>query len=71
MKKRFLCKIGIHDWQYTPAVYRSAQEERLALAEKDATRTCRCCPKTQVEDRHCLGFNPPEYVSTWRPAPLN
>lgn len=27
---RLLCKVGIHQWQYTPAVYDSEQNERLA-----------------------------------------
>lgn len=63
---RLRCRFGIHNWQYTPAVYTSEQNERLALPETPATRACQCCPKKQVEDRHCLGLNPPEYAVTWR-----
>lgn len=64
-RRRFLCRIGIHKWEYTPAVYRSEQEQRLAIPDKAATRKCTCCPAKQVEDIHCLGLNPPEYVSNW------
>jgi len=61
----------MHDWDYTPAVYRSVQDERLAIPEKAATRSCRCCPASQVEDKHCLGLNPPEYTSSWRSQPAS
>lgn len=63
---RFLCMLGFHKWQYTPAVYDSVQDERLALPSSPATRKCQCCPAKQVEDKHCLGLNPPEYSITWR-----
>jgi hypothetical protein len=63
---RLRCMIGMHDWEYTPAVYNNPQEERLALPAVPATRKCRCCPVKQVEDKHCLGLNPPEYSVSWR-----
>ena len=63
---RLRCRIGIHAWKYTPAVYSSAQNERLALPESPATRSCSCCPAKQVEDKQCLGLTPPEYSVTWR-----
>lgn len=68
---RLWCRLGFHRWQYTSAVYRTEQEERLAIPEKAATRTCSCCPARQSEDKHCLGLNPPEYVSTWRAQPAS
>lgn len=63
---RLRCRVGIHDWRYTSAVYSSEQNERLALPDSPATRTCCCCPAKQVEDKHCLGLNPPEYSVSWR-----
>lgn len=67
---RLRCRIGLHDWVYAPALYRTEQDKRLALPAQPATRTCSHCDKVQIEDRHCLGLNPPEYSSTWfnRPA---
>ena len=67
--KKLRCLVGFHDWETTPAVYLDAQAERLAIPTQPATRTCRCCDTHQVEDRHCLGLNPPEYVSTWYTQP--
>lgn len=64
MKKLF-CFFGMHDWIYTPAVYRDSACERLAIATKEATRKCTCCGKVQQRELHCLGLNPPEYVTTW------
>lgn len=63
---RFLCKIGLHKWKYTPAVYATPMEERLALPSTPSTRACQCCLAKQVEDRHCLGMNPPEFSVNWR-----
>jgi hypothetical protein len=63
---RFLCRLGFHKWQHTPAVYNSEQEERLAIPASPAIRKCSCCPTKQVEDKHCLGLNPPEYSVRWR-----
>ncbi len=60
------CVVGLHQWTHTEAEYACAQAERLAVATKEATRTCTCCGKTQYEDRHLLGLNPPEYYSVWR-----
>lgn len=63
--RTILCKIGIHNWQYYPAKYSCSRWEILAGPTKPATRECRHCGKFQVEDIHCLGLNPPEYITTW------
>lgn len=63
--KAVSCLLGLHKWEITPAVYDSVQAQLLAIPTQEASRTCRCCGKTQVEDRHCLGLNPPQYDSTW------
>lgn len=60
-----LCRIGIHSWEYTAAVYPDSQAERLAIPTEEGYRTCKRCGKQQVEDVHCLGLNPPEYVVTY------
>lgn len=65
MKKTFWCKIGLHNWTVTDAVYESAEWERISIALKEATRECTCCGKLQIRDRVCLGLNPPEYFDTW------
>ena len=62
---KWMCVIGLHDWEVTPPVYQSYEAEMLALPTKPATRTCRHCAKMQEEDRICLGLNPPDYHSTW------
>lgn len=61
------CKIGIHDWDGTPAYYITALDEKLAIPSMPATRKCQRCKKAQWRDEFCLGFNPPEYVYTWYP----
>jgi len=61
---KFTC-FGFHAWRETPAVYASEAERRLALAEVPAKRTCQRCGKVQFEMVHCLGLNPPQYVSSW------
>jgi hypothetical protein len=65
-----LCKIGIHKWKYTKAVYESALAERLGLPSIFGFRVCSHCGKEQEEDIHLLGVNPPEYVITYRNKPL-
>lgn len=60
-----LCAIGFHKWRYTPATYINYTSELLGITEKDATRTCEKCKRSQVQDIHCLGLNPPAYVKTW------
>jgi hypothetical protein len=62
---KFLCRIGFHDYIYTPAVYRNEQEARMGMPVLEAKRECCRCQKTQYRDEHCLGVNPPEYVYRW------
>lgn len=69
MLQKILCFFGFHDWDYTPAVYLDEQSERLAIPLEEGKRTCKCCDTTELEDRHCLGLNPPEYVVSWYRAP--
>jgi len=54
-----------HKWKYTPATYRTPLDERLSIPLTPSKRVCKICGKTQEEDRHCLGLNPPEYYSRW------
>ena len=65
MSKPFLCKIGWHKWVYTSSKYSSRTEYRLALPTKTGSRECARCGKVQWEDRHCLGLNPPEYITSY------
>ena len=58
-------KLHLHKWKYVPAVFENDRQERLGIAVENATRTCSVCGKTQSQDIHCLGLNPPEYVYTW------
>lgn len=67
--KPLRCLIGLHDWEVTPAVYDSWVAQLLAQATQEATRSCRCCSKTQFEDRQCLGLTPPRYDSSWYTVP--
>lgn len=60
-----LCKVGMHKWTYTPAVYDNSQMQYLGIPSVEATRTCQRCGKYQKQDVHCLGFNPPDYVYRW------
>lgn len=59
------CKIGLHDWEVTPAVYASPFDEQIGMTDNPATRKCNNCTKKQTEDVHCLGLNPPKYTKTW------
>ncbi len=68
--QRLKCLVGLHSWLATPAVYADETAERLAIPLESGSRTCLHCDKTQVEDRHCLGLNPPEYYSTWHTTQL-
>lgn len=61
-----LCKIGIHKWKYTKAIYESDLAERLALPSVIGFRVCSRCGKEQEEDIHLLGVNPPDYVIIYR-----
>lgn len=63
--KSIRCTLGIHSWEYTAAVYHSRQAERLAIPTEEGYRKCKRCGKVQVEDVHCLGLNPPEYVVSY------
>lgn len=54
-----------HRWIYTPAIYLDKISEELAIPTEPSYRKCTICGKTQQEDKHCLGLNPPSYVSTW------
>jgi hypothetical protein len=62
---RILCRLGIHKWQYTAGVYGHLYAEYLQMASQPATRTCTRCPKKQVEEVHCLGLNPPQFLRSW------
>lgn len=63
--RNLLCLIGFHKWVYTPATFANFQSEILGIAEKDSTRCCSVCKKTQAQDIHMLGLNPPDYTYTW------
>ena len=60
----FLCKIGIHKWNHTRAIYSNNFGDG-GLPITPAKRVCEC-GKKQYLDVHCLGMNPPEFVRTWR-----
>lgn len=66
---KLLCRVGIHSWVATPATYEDGLCRVLAIATTTASRECSRCHIRQIEDIHCLGLNPPEYVSTWRNEP--
>lgn len=55
----------IHHWEYTKAVYANELMERLSIPQQHKRRICNKCGKIQVQHRHCLGLNPPEYINTW------
>lgn len=65
MAKRFLCKIGLHKWIYTSAVYLNEIERLAGMPAEEATRGCMYCEAFQREEIYCLGLNPPDYVRTW------
>lgn len=54
-----------HKWIYTEAELSNDNTRRLGIALKPATRTCIICKKQQYKEKHCLGLNPPEYVTNW------
>ena len=56
-----------HSWEYTPAVFGNELMERLGIPQQNARRVCKKCGAVQIQDIHCLGFNPPKYIKTWRP----
>ena len=60
-----LCKIGLHKWVHTQAVYADIQSELIGLYVVPATRRCPRCNKVQWLDEHVLGLNPPQKVNTW------
>jgi hypothetical protein len=57
-----LCKIGIHKWEYTDSVYENETNRRLGIQSKKGNRVCLKCKKKQIQEIHCLGLNPPEYI---------
>lgn len=63
--RKLLCLVGKHDWKVYPAIYRTALDVRLGIAQVPSRRTCRCCKKKQQEMLQCLGLNPPRYYSQW------
>lgn len=42
------CILGRHKWQYIPAVYNSATEERLDLPSKPGERQCVLCGEEHI-----------------------
>lgn len=68
---KLLCRVGIHSWVTTPATYVNELQRAIALPKTQGSRKCRRCGACQIEDIHCLGLNPPKYVSTWRNAPVS
>ena len=65
MIQRLKCFLGLHKYIYTEPVYRNYTEERLGITLRPATRVCQCCGKSQAQEIHCLGLNPPEYCKFW------
>lgn len=58
--------LHLHSWDYKEETYLPGiYSEELCLEATPATRTCSCCGKVQVRERHCLGLNPPEYTESW------
>jgi hypothetical protein len=65
--------IHIHKWVETPRKYYEPPEvsaatsrrmKCLAMYKAEKTRTC-YCGKHQVQETHCLGLNPSQYVRRW------
>lgn len=63
---KLMCLLGFHNWVCTAPEYDNEMSERLGITKVPATRTCSCCNKLQHQEIHCLGLNPPEYITTWR-----
>lgn len=63
---KWLCKIGLHSWEYTPAEYKDGIMRDLGIPNVNGSRCCNRCGKKQTEHIHCLGLNPPEYVIHYR-----
>ena len=57
------CKLGLHEWQVTPATYVNSTS---IIVDTPAKRVCVSCGKRQERHDHCLGLNPPEWVQEWR-----
>jgi hypothetical protein len=62
----FLCIIGIHSYVYTKETYRDFIAGQLCLFDTPASKKCSKCGREMIEDKVCLGLNPPEYYSTWK-----
>lgn len=61
----FLRNLHFHKWVTTEAVYRDRVSMELGIPMQPATRQCSICGKKQIQDIHCLGLNPPSYVTRW------
>lgn len=60
------CLFG-HTWAtYAPPVYVTGLEHHR-IASQDGLRICGRCGRRERLVEHCLGLNPPEYVSHWEP----
>ena len=64
--KNFLCRFGVHKWEYTSPVYENMMLKRLAIPEKEGYRICSKCGKKQKLFIHCLGLNPPKYIHMYK-----
>ncbi len=68
--KLVICSLGIHDWEIVCyAEYENVRAEVMAHANHRKRRVCKECGKTQEEDVHCLGLNPPKYTRHWENVP--
>ena len=61
-----LRNLHIHKWETTIGKCSNITSEHLGIQDIPITRICTVCNKHQQLDIHCLGLNPPKYVSTWR-----
>lgn len=61
-----LCKIGFHGWEIIQEEkYKDALSMLLGMPSQYKHRKCRRCEKTQWQEVHCLGLNPPKYLRCW------
>ena len=61
-----LCKIGIHKYKLlNDNLYHDTAFENLKIPYVKARRQCLRCNKLQEQEIHCLGMNPPKYMSIW------